>query len=437
MHEPTPGTQRIELLDVTRGVAVLGILLMNVIGFGLPNAYDDPTNWGGAEGANLVVWRMMSVSVEGTMRGLFSLLFGAGMLLFLDGPAGTGREARPTRLYTRRVLWLLLFGLLNAYVLLWDGDILFAYGVTGLLLLAFRRLPAPWLMACAFAALALQTTISTFTWLDYRELQRSAQVAHVLQAAGRPPPAELRAAADQYAATNEQYKPSRAAQEEIIAFMRGSYASAANVVRDRARYTQTTAFLRHGLLDFLGMMLLGMALLRLGIITGRAPTHVYAALLIAGYGIGLSVNLLETRAIESSGFAVHSIVRSYLTYDLGRVAMTLGHLALIALLHRAPTVKAMRPLAAVGRLALTNYLAQSLIGLFVFTGAGLALFGQLERHQLYYVVLAVWMAQLLWSSAWLRSFRFGPAEWLWRSLTYWRLQPMKTTGWTLSKYWNQ
>jgi uncharacterized protein len=145
-----------------------------------------------------------------------------------------------------------------------------------------------------------------------------------------------------------------------------------------------------------------------------------------GYSLGLLVNLYETNGLESSGFAVDALIRSYLTYDLGRAPMTIGHLGLIGLVCRAPAAAAVtRTFAAVGQLALTNYLTQSVICLFVFTGAGLALFGQLERHELYYVVAAIWIAQLTFSPLWLARFRFGPAEWLWRSLTYWRIQPMR------------
>jgi uncharacterized protein len=113
--------------------------------------------------------------------------------------------------------------------------------------------------------------------------------------------------------------------------------------------------------------------------------------------------------------------------------MTLGHIGLIGLLYRMPALSgAMRTFAATGQMALTNYLSQSVICMFVFTGAGLALYGHLERHELYYVVAAIWIAQLIWSPLWLRRFRFGPAEWLWRSLTYWRRQPLiqvaKITG---------
>ena len=169
-----------------------------------------------------------------------------------------------------------------------------------------------------------------------------------------------------------------------------------------------------------------MALFELGVLTGAASTRAYLTMMIAGYSLGLAVDVFETTRLERAGFTVQALIESYLTYDLGRAPMTLGHIALIGLLCRAPALAgAMRTLAAVGQMALTNYLSQSLICLFVFTGAGLALFGELERHELYYIVAAIWIAQLVWSPLWLAHFCFGPAEWLWRSLTYWSRQPMR------------
>jgi len=136
---PTERDERIGMLDATRGIAVLGILLMNITGFGLPQSYDDPTNWGGYQGINLTTWRIAALFFEGTMRGLFTLLFGAGALLFLQRHAARHTGLLPADLYFRRTMWLIFFGLVNAYALLWSGDILYYYGVTGLLLFVFRN----------------------------------------------------------------------------------------------------------------------------------------------------------------------------------------------------------------------------------------------------------------------------------------------------------
>jgi uncharacterized protein len=149
-------------------------------------------------------------------------------------------------------------------------------------------------------------------------------------------------------------------------------------------------------------------------------------MIVIGYVIGLSVNLSEIRQLEGSGFSPAVLVSTFMTYDLGRIPMTFGHIGVIGLLCRTRWLSKLSQLfAATGQMALTNYLAQSALCLFIFTGAGLAWYGQLPRHELYYIVAAIWVLQLAWSPLWLRQFRYGPAEWLWRSLTYGRLQPMR------------
>lgn len=424
--EPTRGAERIGMLDTTRGIAVLGILLMNIIGFGLPNAYDDPTNWGGSEGANLTVWRTMALFFEGTMRGLFTLLFGAGALLFLERHIARSGDLRPADLYFRRTIWLIVFGLINGYVLLWDGDILFWYGLTGLLLFVFRNVSPRRLILCCVVALALQACVTSMEWFGYRELRAEAQLAQAAQAAGGVLNDAQRESIDAFRALEEDFKPTRASQEQMIAEVRAGYASAFRVISERTWHTHISFFFTHGLLDCLAMMLLGMALFKLGVLTGAAPVRTYLLLMLIGYALGLTVNLFETNRLVAANFSVEALIESYLTYDMGRLPTTLGHIGLIGVFCRASSfAPAARALAATGQMALTNYLAQSLICLFVFTGAGLALFGALERHELYYVVIAIWSVQLIWSPLWLKVFRFGPAEWLWRSLTYWRRQPLR------------
>jgi uncharacterized protein len=426
--EPTAREDRIGMLDTTRGIAVLGILLMNITGFGLPYAYDDPTNWGGHTGADLAVWRINALFFEGTMRGLFTLLFGAGALLFLQRHTARSRDLWPADLYFRRTLWLIALGLLNGYLLLWDGDILFFYGVVGLLLFVFRNIAPRRLIVLAAIVMSLQTLVTVVEWRGYHEEQTAAQAAQARKATGAAITAEEQEAIETFAGTTSEFKPARQDIEATIEKMRHSYASAFDIVSKKTWYVETAFFFRHGLLESLGMMLLGMALLKLGILSGTASTRTYLALAMVGYTIGLTVNLYEVRLLEGSNFGLDALVRSYLTYDLGRIPMTFGHLGLIGLMCRTAQLAAVsRTLAAVGQMALTNYLAQSVICMLLFTGAGLALYGQLQRHELYYIVGAIWLVQLVGSSLWLRQLRFGPAEWLWRSLTYWRRQPMRRT----------
>jgi uncharacterized protein len=424
--EPTAREDRIGMLDTTRGIAVLGILLMNITGFGLPYAYDDPTNWGGHTGVDLAAWRINALFFEGTMRGLFTLLFGAGALLFLQRHIARSNGLWPADLYFRRTLWLIALGLVNGYLLLWDGDILFFYGVVGLLLFVFRNLAPRSLILASAVIMCLQTTVTVVEYRDYHREQAAARAAEARKAEGTAVTAEEQEAIEVFAATTAEFKPGRQDVESMVEKMRQSYASAFDIVSKKTWYVETAFFFRHGLLESLGMMLLGMALLKLGILSGTAPTRTYLALAVVGYTIGLGVNLYEVRLLEGSRFGLDALVQSYLTYDAGRIPMTLGHLGSIGLLCRAAPLAAIaRTFGAVGQMALSNYLAQSVICMFIFTGAGMALYGQLPRHELYYIVAAIWLVQLVWSPLWLRHFRFGPAEWLWRSLTYWRLQPMR------------
>ena len=419
------------MLDTTRGIAVLGILLMNIVGFGLPDAYEDPTNYGGHDGANLLVWRINALFFEGTMRGLFTLLFGAGALLFLQRQATDDandgeRASSGTALYFRRTALLILFGLLNAYVLLWEGDILFYYGVVGLFLYFFRRLSTRWLIVIGLVAASIPTCFNLLERADYTETYERAQQAMALQSSGAFLTDEELLSIDELNNANSDHKPSEEEIASTIRRIRESYSSAFQYLRARTFYWETTFFIRYGFAECLGMMLFGMALLRAGILTGSVPRKTYLSMMIAGYAVGLSVNLWETTTLERSGFSVQAIMDTYVTYDLGRVPMTFGHLGLIGVLWGLPILTASkRVFARVGQMALTNYLAQSIICGLLFTGAGLGWFGQLERHQLYYIVAIIWVLQLAWSPWWLQRFQFGPAEWLWRSLTYGRRQPMR------------
>lgn len=416
---PTSASERIDILDTTRGIAVLGILLMNITGFGLPYAYEDPTNWGGHDGKNLIAWRVASLFFEGTMRGLFTLLFGAGVVLFLQRHRERDPNGPIAKIYYRRTFLLIVFGLINSYLFLWDGDILFYYGLTGLVLYFFRNLSARTLIVCALLAFLAQWSITFYEYRTYREVQAAAEIAQDAYIDAEEITPRDERALNEYADLQQDFKPSQSQLERTIEEVRDSYATAFRFMAHRTFYVQTSYFLRHGVGDVLSFMLLGMALLKMGVLTGTAPRRAYAWMTLVGYTLGLTVNAFETISFERADFSVDALIASYLTYDLGRLPMTLGHIGAIMLAYRYGAFpKAQRVLAAVGRMALTNYLSHSIICLFVFTGAGLALYGQLERYELYYFVLAIWIAQLVWSPLWLKYFRFGPAEWVWRKLTY-------------------
>ena len=424
---PTNQSERILALDALRGIGVLGILLMNIVDFGLPNAYFDPTNAGGAEGANLYAWIATSMFVEGAFRGVFTLLFGAGVVLYTSRLERAGLGLDTADLYYRRTIWLMVFGLINAYLLLWYGDILFVYGVAGLFLFVFRNLSVRKLVLIAAPILCVQTVGGIWSYANFLTLQDAADEARQLQASGGKLSPDQRAAIKDYQAWLGEEKPSREDQASEVAATRASYASAFDLAYDSAWYMETEDLYARGLWECLGMMLLGMALLKSGAFTADWPAASYWVMFASGWGIGLTINALEVAYQVHEGFAIQAMMKvSTISYDAGRIPLTLGHVAIVMLLVKAGVLRrSLRVFARIGRMALTNYIAQSVFGMFIFTGAGLALFGQFERYQLYYIVLAIWTLQIAWSYWWLEHYRFGPLEWLWRSLTRWQLQPLR------------
>jgi uncharacterized protein len=191
-------------------------------------------------------------------------------------------------------------------------------------------------------------------------------------------------------------------------------------------YMQTTFFYHLGFFDTLAMMLLGMALFKLGILQAAKTTKFYLLMVVIGYSIGLTVNYFEGSNIVSNNFSVLSFYKSGMSYHLGRIATTCGHIGLIMLLIKSGRLMFLqRAWAAVGQMAFSNYIMQTLICNFIFLGYGLNKYGKLQRHELYYIVIGVWIFQLIVSPIWLKYFRFGPLEWMWRSLTYWEKQPFK------------
>ena len=178
--------------------------------------------------------------------------------------------------------------------------------------------------------------------------------------------------------------------------------------------------------DMIPFMLLGMGLLRLGVLGATLPLRTYILMAVGGYGIGIPLGLHELGLMIGSNFAPLGFAEANRTYELSRLAMVVGHLGVVLVfIHSGALRFLQRALAATGQMALSNYIAQTIICTILFYGFGLGLFGAFERYQLYFVVAAIWAAELVWSPIWLATFRFGPLEWLWRSLTYWRWQPMK------------
>jgi len=420
---PLAGSSRIQSIDVLRGFALLGILLMNIIAFAFPfAAYTDPAIDGATQGINLVVFASMDVLVEGSMRAIFSMLFGAGMLIFL-----AKRDTDVDRLrglFYRRTVLLIAFGLVNAYIFIWPGDILYTYGVAGLLLYFFRDFSALRLAQYSLAIFLVLALMHIALHMDARGIRNAVAAVEALPAGTSLSVEQEQALADWDAFLERQFASPEIIQQEYESRNSG-YITNVVAAAPLNLILQTVVLLISTLWDVLAMMLLGMAFFKWGLLDASRSSRDYWLLAIAGIGLGLPLNYLETATFISSGFEIYWAGGYRPSYDVGRLCLAVGYIGIIMLICKHALIPRFRSaLAAVGQLALTNYLAQSIICNFIFMGFGLGLFGDLQRYQAYLVVLAVWGFQIIFSLIWLRFYRFGPAEWLWRSLTYKQSQPI-------------
>ncbi|MGE0178912.1 MAG: DUF418 domain-containing protein [Sphingomonas sp.] len=416
-----PTGERIEVLDFVRGVALFGILLLNITAFGLPEAYLNPQNAGGATGVNLLVWIVTQIGFEGTQRALFSMLFGASIILFMARLEAAGRPDAAD-IYVRRNLWLVGFGMMNAYFLIWYGDILYSYGLIALIVFPFRNLGARTLLILGAGALLLAASWNLWDARILLQQNAAYEEATAAQRAGETLTAYQTHAISAWETARANYVTTPEGVGWTTDAMRGGYVSAFWYVVPYNAYWQTWGLYRF-FFDVFGMMLIGMALFRMGVLTLHRRTGVYVWMMLAGYAVGLAVNFAETRWIMVNQFSPIAFAEAGVSYDIGRLSMTMGHLGALLLFVRSRLLAWLRAaFAAVGRMAVTNYLMHSAVCLVLFVIMGW--YNQLERHQLYYVVAVIWAFQLVFSPLWLRFFRFGPVEWIWRWLTYLKRPPL-------------
>ncbi len=424
--QPTTGKERINSLDIIRGVALFGILLMNIVGFGLYKAYYDPTNSGGATGWDLKAWWVNNMFFEGTMRGLFSMLFGAGIVLFNSRTINGMPSIAVTDAYFRRTLWLLVFGIIHAYLLLWAGEILFPYAVVGLIAYSFRNLnPRKLIIVGICFSLGLTAlnvkdyykTENAFT--DYTTAVKAKNTADTLTKKNKKAIAEWETIVADKKATPEAYNDLKKEYNKSY-FSIVWYRSAIIQIR------QSLWIYRMWIWDVFSMVLMGMAFFKNGIFKAEKSTRYYWVMLLAGYLVGVTVNYWETSYLMKHNFSIQAFYLTDITHELGRVPTTIGHIGFIMLFIKSGIIPFLqRALAAVGQMAFSNYIMHTIICVTIFMGFGFGMYGKLQRHELYYIVLGIWIFQLILSPIWLKHFRFGPLEWLWRSLTYWKRQPFR------------
>ena len=427
---PVAQEERITILDSLRGIAILGILLMNIPGFALPDpVLHDPSvlkEWGTV---NFKTWYFIEWFMEGSQRALFSMLFGAGIVLFISRQQKKSEGLYPADYFFRRQLWLLVFGLFNAFILLWFWDILFHYACLGMIAFAFRRLSVKGLIIGAVICLCLQTVRENVdAYRDRQHIYKGEAIAKIdttVTKLTEDQKEDMGPMTEMKEKSSEKGKLKK--MEKSLKSMRGSYGGMYEYQSERSLYGEFY-YTYFGAGDILLFMFLGMAFFKSGILMGQASAKVYWIMFIAGMAIGLTLSYFRLQPLIDYKFDRFEYTKNnyFEFYELSRAVRAIGIFGLIMLLYKSGLFKwffaLMRP---VGQMAFTNYLMQSLlVGLF-FYGIGFGMFGKLQRYEIYYVVAATWLLQIIWSHVWLRFFRFGPLEWLWRSLTYWKIQPFK------------
>ncbi|MFC6904355.1 DUF418 domain-containing protein [Halalkalicoccus tibetensis] len=392
---PTPASDRIVGLDALRGFALLGILVINVRAFSMPEVVlTNPTAYGDLTGANYWVWFAGHVLVEGKFITLFTLLFGGGVVLFARSVESKGGPA--LELHFRRSGWLVAFGLAHAY-LLWYGDILVAYGVCALGVVFLRDRPPRALASLGIVLLAFPSITEVASGLTVDP-----------------------------AAIASSWQPSGAALRAEIEAYRGGWLEQMDHRVPTALERQTSGLLGYSAWRVGGSMLLGMALFKWGLLTNDRSSRFYRWLVVGGAASGIALSLVGVWYVQANDWAA-GVALFWRQFNYWASFPLAGaYIGLVMLYCRwRPDGVATRALAAVGRTAFSNYVLQTVLATSVFYGHGLGLFGGVSRVGALGVVVAIWAIQVPLSALWLRHFRFGPLEWLWRTLTYGSLQPIR------------
>ncbi|MFC4255602.1 DUF418 domain-containing protein [Altererythrobacter xixiisoli] len=395
---------RILSLDIIRGIAVMGIFFANVIGMAMIDAaYFHPPTYGFFSALDHIAWAVNYVLVDARFRALFSILFGASLLLITD--RAEARDQPAWRAHFPRMAVLLLFGLVH-YYWLWWGDILANYALIGMAAFFLRRLPVPAMLMGAVLALLVQ--------------HGPLMAGHAQQL----PRYEAMRAPDATPADRATYDAMIARASE----------SAASIAADKAAHENPLTHAREMTLpenrwqpfksvtdygfETLGLMLLGMAAFRSGLLTGSWPRHHYAVLGLVVTLPSLAIFAFGTFTIHASGYDRMAFYWwDYVWLPMLQPICAMGYIGLILWLFHGHEASATGlRIAAVGRMAFTNYLGATLIGTLLFSGFAGGLYGQLSRGQTWLIAFPVCALMLAWSQPWLARFRYGPLEWVWRSL---------------------
>jgi uncharacterized protein len=412
MMSETGTVTRFVTLDAVRGVAVMGILAMNIAAFALPlSAYFNPMASGSASSADIATWSFNFILIDSKMRGLFSMLFGASTLLVIERATQGGRSAAKS--HYSRMFWLLVFGLLHFY-LIWFGDILTLYAACGALLYFFRNLSIRALLWWAGGFFLVGMVYQGMGWGLFASFEAGILPADMQKEFG-----------EAWAEISGAFGPANSIYATDLAQMRGSYG---RIVAERMGTHGSDPFvqmLQSGW-ETMALMLIGMALFKSQMFTGGWELARYRTWALRCFLIAVPPLAALVWYQIASGYSVPAVFGASIVFSSPfDIVLTVGWSALIIYAIQQMRAGWVARLAATGQMAFTNYLTTSVVMTSIFYGYGLGLFGSVSRPGLYLFCFGMWAAMLLWSKPWLDRFHYGPMEWLWRSLSRMELQPFR------------
>jgi len=424
-------SERIVALDVLRGIAILFILVMNIPlmgGYAGLESFDPRlVSWTAADQA---VFTGVGMFLDGTQRGLLEVLFGAGVMIMTrramqpDGPVSVAD------LHYRRNLWLIAFGLFHAFVLMWPGDILFAYGIAALFVFPFRGVKprtkaligAVFILA-AIAPGAMRYAERVELKADVAAIQAKVQAGKVATKAETETLDEWKKKVERLAPVARSKDKQEAVANEKKARLGPLPGYAAALAEVWTKFN-VGPFMYFSFFEIFGTMLLGMALYEWGVLQGRARTGAYVAMVLIGYGFGATARYFADQEILR--FTPEPKI-GWMTWDLARIALVFGHIGLVNLALRSGIgQRVLSVFQAPGRMPLTIYFSASVLCMWIlFPGVGFGLFGQFGWAGLVAIAVAIIAGQVVLANAWMAAFESGPADWLWKSLAYWKRQPFR------------
>lgn len=428
---PVRGRDRIEVLDVVRGIAILGIFYLNIPFMAGPvfGALFGNIRAMGWNPADQATWVFVNTVLDGTQRGLLEFLFGAGLMVTAARAMTPGGPVGIADLYIRRNLWLLAFGVFDIFVLLWPGDILHIYALCALALFPFRKLSLRWLIPLGLIFSAVTAVQGGSEYFSRVEVQQSYRAALIKQQAGTP---LAKADSDAIAAwqkleqriagtPDEEIKPLIAAETKARS---GTFADYAGMMWSAYLFIYNHNELLFGVMEAFCAMLLGIALWKVGFIQGKRSTRDYIVTMLVAYALGIGARYYG--CMERIAF-IPQPKTFWITSEPARLLVSLGHLAAINLLVRSARSNwLVRPFRAAGQMAFSLYFLEQIIGIFImFSPLGLHLPGAQGWAHLALQASVVIGLLLVFANLWMRFFVAGPLEWLWRSLSYGERQPFR------------